>query len=39
MVIAHNLNAIMKKQVLDKIWSSKRMKAIQFSIINLPGRW
>ena len=38
MVIAHNLNAIMKKQVLDKTWGSKRMKAIRFSIINLPDR-
>ena len=38
MVIAHNLNAIMKTQVLDKSWSSKRMKAIRFSIIKLPGR-
>jgi hypothetical protein len=38
MVIAHNLNAIMKKLALGKTWSSKRMKAIRFSIINLPGR-
>jgi hypothetical protein len=38
MVIAHNLNAIMKRQVLDKSWSNKRMKAIRFSIITLPGR-
>ena len=38
MVVAHNLNAIMKKQALDKTWNSKRMKAIRFSIINLPGR-
>ncbi len=38
MVIAHNLNAIMKTQVLGKSWSSKRMKAIRFSIIKLPGR-
>lgn len=38
MVLAHNLNAIMKKQALDKTWNSKRMKAIRFSIINLPGR-
>jgi hypothetical protein len=38
MVIAHNLNAIMKTQVLEKSWNSKRMKAIRFSIIKLPGR-
>ena len=38
MVIAHNLSALMKTQVLEKSWSSKRMKAIRFSIIKLPGR-
>jgi hypothetical protein len=38
MVIAHNVNAIMKTQVLEKCWVNKRMKAIRFSIIKLPGR-
>lgn len=37
-VLAHNLNAIMKRQVLGKSWSSKRMKAMRFSFIKLPGR-
>lgn len=38
MVLAHNLNAIMKAQVLGEGWVSKRMKAVRFSLINLPGR-
>jgi len=38
MVLSHNLNAIMKRQVLGEGWVSKRMKAIRFSLINLPGR-
>jgi len=38
MVLAHNLNAIMKRQALGEHWISKRMKAIRFSFINLPGR-
>ena len=38
MILALNLNAIMKKFVLGESWSSKRMKAIRFSLINLPGR-
>jgi hypothetical protein len=38
MIIAHNLNAIMKTLALGKTWSSKRMKAIRFSFIKLPGR-
>ncbi len=38
MVLAHNLNAIMKQQALGETWISKRMKAIRFSFINLPGR-
>lgn len=37
-VLAHNLNALMKTPVLEKFWSSKRMKSIRFSIIKLPGR-
>jgi hypothetical protein len=38
MIIAHNLNAIMKIAALGESWSSKRMKAIRFSFIRLPGR-
>lgn len=38
MVLAHNLNAILKRQALGKSWVSKRMKAVRFSIISLPGR-
>lgn len=38
MILALNLNAIMKRFVLEESWSSKRMKAIRFWLINLPGR-
>ncbi|MDD5501753.1 MAG: IS1380 family transposase [Candidatus Omnitrophica bacterium] len=38
MILALNLNAIMKKLALGCSWVSKRMKAIRFSFINLPGR-
>lgn len=38
MILALNLNATMKKLVLEESWSSRRMKAIRFSLINLPGR-
>jgi len=38
MILALNLNAIMKRLVLGSGWESKRMKAIRFSVINLPGR-
>jgi len=37
-VLAHNLNAIMKRHVLRGDWMNKRMKAIRFALINLPGR-
>ena len=37
-VLAHNLNAIMKHCVLGVAWADKRLKAIRFSLINLPGR-
>jgi hypothetical protein len=37
MVIALNLNAIMKRRVLKGEWEAKRMKAMRFGIINLPG--
>jgi hypothetical protein len=38
MVLAMNLNQIMKRQVLGGKWAEKRAKAIRHSIINLPGR-
>jgi len=38
MILAFNLNAMMKSLALGKSWVSKRMKAIRFSFINLPGR-
>ena len=38
MILALNLNAMMKRLALGKSWVSKRMKAIRFSFINLAGR-
>lgn len=38
MIMALNLNAIMKRRVLGKSWIPKRMKAVRFKLINLPGR-
>ncbi|NLW36396.1 hypothetical protein [Syntrophorhabdus aromaticivorans] len=38
MAFAHNLNTAMKKLALRISWVAKRMKAIRFSLINLPGR-
>lgn len=38
MILAMNLNQIMKRQVLGGKWAEKRAKAIRHSIINLPGR-
>lgn len=38
MILALNLNSAMKRLVLGKSWVSKRLKAIRFSLINLPGR-
>ena len=37
-ILAHNLNAVMKLLVLGKAWSGKRMKALRFHLIALPGR-
>jgi hypothetical protein len=37
-IMAHNLNALMKQLVLGKAWLAKRMKAVRFALINLPGR-
>lgn len=38
MILAHNLNAAMKRLVLGKDWVTKRMKALRFRLIGLPGR-
>jgi hypothetical protein len=37
-VLAFNLNAAMRKFALGPSWAAKRMKAIRFSVISLPGR-
>ena len=37
MVIAFNLSAIMKRRVLKGEWEARRMKAMRFRILNLPG--
>lgn len=38
MVLSLNFNVIMKRLVLGGEWASKRMKAIRFHLIHLPGR-
>jgi hypothetical protein len=38
MVLAHNLNTAMKNLILKDSWVTKRMKAIRFHLVNLPGR-
>jgi len=38
MVLGLNLNAAMKHLVLKESWTTKRMKGLRFSLINLPGR-
>jgi len=38
MILALNLNNAMKRLALSKSWVPKRMKAIRFSLINIPGR-
>ena len=38
MILALNLNAAMKKLVLGPGWENKRMKALRFGLIHLPGR-
>lgn len=37
-VLAFNLNSAMKRLVLGKEWVSKRLKAVRFGFIALPGR-
>ncbi|MBU0729869.1 MAG: IS1380 family transposase [Proteobacteria bacterium] len=38
MILALNLNNIMKSLALGAEWQPKRLKAIRFKLINLPGR-
>ncbi len=38
MILALNLNTLMRRLVLGAGWATKRMKAIRYWIINLPGR-
>jgi hypothetical protein len=38
MVLAFNLNTAMKQLALNASFAAKRMKAIRFRLINLPGR-
>jgi hypothetical protein len=38
MLLSMNLNSAMKRLALEKSWVPKRMKAIRFSLINIPGR-
>ena len=38
MILALNLNVVMKRLVLGEGWASKRLKALRFALINLPAR-
>jgi hypothetical protein len=38
MILAWNLNSAMKRLVLGETWAGKRLKAIRFWLIKLPGR-
>ena len=37
-VLAFNLNSAMKRLVLGREWVSRRLKAVRFTLIALPGR-
>lgn len=37
-VIAHNLTAVLKRHIMGPSWAAKRMKAIRYWLINVPGR-
>ena len=37
MIFAVNINSIMRQLIFTKEWKTKRMKAIRYNIINLPG--
>ena len=38
MIFSMDINRIVKQVALGKSWMSRRMKAIRFSLINIPGR-
>ncbi len=38
MVLALNLNVVLKKLVLGREWEPRRMKAIRFALLHRPGR-
>jgi len=38
MILALNLNSALKQLALGRSWTTRRMKEIRFSLINLPGR-
>ena len=38
MILAFNLHAAMKQLALGESWRTKRLKAVRFSLISLPGR-
>jgi hypothetical protein len=38
MILAFNVNSAMRGLVLEETWKNRRMKAIRFWLINLPGR-
>jgi len=38
MILAYNLNAAMKSLALGQGWTRRRMKALRFHLIKLPGR-
>jgi hypothetical protein len=37
-ILAFNLNAALKRLALHEDWATKRMKALRFHLIGLPGR-
>src|SRR5208283_3942058 len=38
MILAYNLNSLMKRLVLGESWINKRMKAIRLGLINIAAR-
>ena len=38
MILAFNVNSAMKRLALGERWVNRRMKAVRFCLINLPGR-
>ena len=38
MLLALNLNAVMKGLVLGGEWATRKMKALRFRLIHIPGR-